>query len=146
MSLKDLIGMPYERGGKTPGTYDCRSLFIEVMNRFGNKVIVADIEETAVEIVTSKLAIGEYPYTESDNQIVNQELQSGKWQQLDEPEIGCAVCIALDPHRPKLIQHLGVYIGENKFIHILERHGVITSRVNDLFFKRKIRGYYKWIG
>ena len=144
MLLKDLIGMPYERGGKTPGTHDCRSLFIEVMNRFDNKVSVPDIEQTAIEDVVAAHARGEYPYSQSDSGIVNRELGSGKWQKLDEPEIGCAVCIALDPYHPDLIQHLGVYIGSNKFIHTLERHGVMTSRVNDLYFRRKIRGYYKW--
>jgi cell wall-associated NlpC family hydrolase len=146
MLLNDLIGKTYERGGKTPGTYDCRSLFIEVMNRFGHDVQVSDIGHTAVEHIVAAQALKEYAYTETDAKIIEQDLQNGKWQKLDEPEPGCAVCIALDPLKPQRVQHLGVYIGDNKFIHVVENHGVITTKLNDLFFRRKIRGYYKWIG
>jgi len=63
---------------------------------------------------------------------------------IDEPVAGCAVVMAIDPMHPDLIQHIGVYIGEGKFIHILENHGVIVSRINDRFFSKKIRGFYRW--
>lgn len=142
--LHDLFSAKYERGTGKPGTYDCKSLFVEVMNRFGNNVKTPDIEIYAIEQVLAAEARGEYPYSEADFNIIQEELASGKWEKIDEPVEGCAVLMALDPHKPHVIQHLGVYIGDNKFIHILQDMGVITTKLNDRVFARKIRGFYKW--
>lgn len=143
-TLLDLFNGKYERGGKTPGTYDCRSLFIEVMHRLGNDIRISDVEHVAVEQVAASLANNEYPYTNADSRVIDREIQSGKWEKLDVPERGCAVCIALDAAKPDLVQHLGVYIGNNKFIHILQDRNVSVTDINDRFFRRKIRGYYRW--
>jgi len=114
------------------------------MNHYGNNIKVSDIEIMAIEQVVAMKARDEYPYTEIDAKIIEKELASGRWLPLSEPEVGCAVVMALDPMHPDLVQHLGVYIGEGKFIHILEDMGVIVSRINDRFFNRKIKGFWKW--
>jgi len=142
--LLDLFKTKYERGAKTPGTHDCKCLFVEVMHRYGNPIKVSDIEVLAVEEVVAAMARKEYPYTDVDAAVIEKELQSGKWKKIEIPVEGCAVVIALDSDKPNLIQHLGVYVGENKFIHILEEQGVITTRIDDRFFRRKIRGFYEW--
>lgn len=144
LTLRDLFGARYERGGKTPGTYDCKSLFVEVQNRFGNAVQTPDIEILAVEQVLAAEARGEYAYTGTDSALIEQELASGKWEQLAVPEEGCAVLIALDLDKPNLVQHLGVCIEDGKFIHILQKMGVVVSRLADPFWRGKIRGYYRW--
>lgn len=143
-TLLDLFGAKYERRGSTPNTYDCKSLFVEVMNRYGHPIKTPDIEVLAIEQVLAAEARGEYAYTEIDANMIQSEIASGRWEKIDQPEEGCAVVIALDPAKPNLVQHLGVYIGDNKFIHILKNTGVITTRLDDRFFQRKIRGYYKW--
>lgn len=143
-TLLNLFHSKYERGGKTANTHDCKSLFVEVMNRYGNDVQAPDIETLAVEQVVAAEAKGEYAYTDVDSSIIENELASGKWEKIDEPVEGCAVCIALDPMKPKQVQHLGVYIGDGKFLHILKDMGVVTTRIDDRFFRRKIRGFYKW--
>lgn len=142
--LHDLFTAKYERGGKSPNTYDCKSLFVEVMNRYGKPVQTEDIEIFAIEQVVAAQARGEYAYTDVDSRMIQEEMKSGRWEKLEEPEIGCAVLIALDSNNPQLIQHLGVYIGEDRFIHILEDMGVMSTKLNDRFFRRKIRGFYKW--
>lgn len=145
-TLHNLFGATYERGAKSPETQDCKSLFLEIMNHYGNHITIRDIEILAVEQVAAAQAKGEYPYTQVDSQIVQEHIESGKWQKLNKPEIGCAVCIALDANHPDMVQHVGVYVGDNKFIHIMQKTGVITTPINHLFFRRKIRGFYKWIG
>ena len=142
--LHDLFGAKYERRSGNPGSYDCKSLFVEVMNRYGNEISTPDIEVLAIEKVLAAQARGEYAYTEIDAAMIQAEIDSGKWEQIDNPEPGCAVTIALDPNKPDLIQHLGVYVGDGKFIHIMQKTGVIVTRIDDIFFKRKIRGYYRW--
>ncbi len=143
-TLLDLFHSKYERGGKSPQTHDCKSLFVEVMNRYGNPVQAPDIEVLAVEQVVAAQAKGEYAYTHIDSAMIKAEIDSGKWEKLETPVEGCAVVIALDPHQPDLIQHLGVYVGDGKFMHILQDMGVLTTRIDDRFWGKKIRGYYKW--
>ena len=142
--LLDLFKSKYERGAKTPGTHDCRSLFVEVMHRYGCPVEVADIEKMAIEEVLAAQSRGDYAYTDIDYALVEHEIASGNWEKIDEPVEGCAVCMALDSNNPDKIQHVGVYVGDGKFIHILEDTGVVTTRIDDRFFRRKIRGFYKW--
>ena len=52
--------------------------------------------------------------------------------------------MTLDHDKPNLGQHLGVDIGKGKCIHIRQKTGVVVTRIDDVFFKRKIRGYYRW--
>lgn len=120
------------------------TLFLEVMQHYGNDVKHEDIEQMAIEEVLSAQGRGEYPYTDHDSSAIEREISSGRWTKLDTPEIGCAVAMALDSFHPDKVQHLGVYIGENKFIHILEDIGVLTTRIDDRFFRRKIKGFYRW--
>jgi len=142
--LHDLFGAKYERRSENQNTYDCKSLFVEVMKRYGNHISTPDIEVLAIEKVIAAQARGEYAYTEIDADMIQAEIDSGKWEKIEHPEVGCAVTIALDHDKPNLVQHLGVYIGEGKFIHIMQKTGVVVTRIDHAFFKRKIRGYYRW--
>lgn len=146
LTLHELCKAKYQRGGTDPQNgLDCKSLFVEAMNIFGNKVQVGNIEMLAVEEVVAALAREQYPYTDIDCSSIEKELKSGHWQKIDEPIEGCAVTMAIDSFKPDKIQHLGVYIGEGKFIHILEEPGVIISRIDDRYWRRKIKGFYKWL-
>lgn len=101
------------------------------MRRYGHEVRDTDVASYATEVVAAAVA---------------GETISGKWQRIDTPEPGCAVLLALESGTPELCQHLGVYIGCRRFIHILESRGVMISMIDDRFFGPKIRGYYRWIG
>ena len=129
--LSDLFDAEFKSGGRTGGARDCQGLFIEVMRRFGHDVSDIEIASDAVVAVVSA---------------IDGEAQNGKWLPIDEPEPGCAVTLALDSNYPAHAQHLGVYLGGGKFIHILQKRGVLVSRIDDRFFRGKIRGYYRWIG
>ena len=68
-----------------------------------------------------------------------------EWKKLAEPEPGCIVAMACDPDLPDVIQHLGVCIGGGRAIHTLKKHNSSLIRLDDNFWKRKIRGFYQWI-
>lgn len=131
VTLLDLYGAQFKPGGRGAGIYDCQGLFLEVMRRYGHNVQDTDVAEHATEVVSG---------------LIEGEIKSGKWERLEVPHEGCAVILALDPLAPRDSGHLGVYIGEQKFIQMLERRGVLMSRIDDRFFAGKIRGYYRWIG
>ena len=104
---------------------------LEVMRRYGYNVGDTDVAVYATEVVAAAIA---------------GEIKNGHWLALDAPEPGCAVAMALDTNAPQRVQHLGVYLGGQRFIHILQKRGVLVSRIDDRVFSGKIRGYYRWIG
>lgn len=131
--VNELFHTKFVRGGRDPKIgVDCQGLFLSAMKCFGNEVKDTDTAEYATEVVSG---------------LIEEASKNGKWQKVDKPEPGCAVAIALDPDFPDKAQHLGVYIGEGKFIHILEgKRGVLVTKIEDRFFKGKIRGFYRFTG
>jgi cell wall-associated NlpC family hydrolase len=119
-------------GGRDVKTgLDCQGLMLAVMKLYGHDVKDTDTAIYATEVVS---------------QLINNELASGKWEKVDSPEEGCVVVLAIDSFHPNVAQHLGVYVGEGKFLHILEKIGVCTTSIEHRFFKNKIKGYYRWKG
>ena len=60
------------------------------------------------------------------------------WEKLDEPKIGCLVLIRTEP---KLwANHVGIYIGDGRFIHAYLMAGVCVSTIKR--WKSHIVGYY----
>ncbi|MDD5053680.1 MAG: NlpC/P60 family protein [Sulfuricurvum sp.] len=129
-NVSDLIQIPFKWGGRDRTGMDCQGLFLEVMSRFGNNQIM----DTSLDNFSSRRI----------NRTILSHILSGKWSQQQIPEPGDAVAMALDPMLPHTVQHLGVYLGEGKFIHILEGTKVTISRIDDRFFKRKIKAFYRW--
>jgi len=79
-TLLKLFNSKFERGGKTPGTHDCQTLFVEVMKHYGHNVVPVDIGKMAIEQVVAMQARGEYPYSYVDEKIIKQEISTNKWQ------------------------------------------------------------------
>lgn len=129
--LRELFGAKFVDGGRDPKVgLDCYGLFVRSMAVFGNNLPDKSISAYATEIASKEIGV---------------EIEE-KWEELSQPEVGCAVVMAIDPEHPDLVQHLGVYIGDGKFIHIVEKTGVVLTSITDRFWRRKIRGYYKWKG
>lgn len=130
--LRELFKASFVNGGREISTgLDCQGLLLRAMEIYGHKISDTEVASYATEIVASAI-VG--------------QTKSQKWERIDKPEEGCVVTMALDSMRPDLVQHVGVYIGEDRFIHILEKRGVVTNRLSDRFFQQKIRGYYRWVG
>ena len=129
--MRDLIGIPFVNGGRDPKKgLDCMGLTIAARKKLGQSM-----PDFKVDCYASAKIFATFTMEAASH-----------WQKLDAPEIGCVVAIAFDEEMPDQVQHLGVYIGKDNFIHTLEKTGSIISSVNDLQFKNRIRGYYKWIG
>ena len=128
----ELFHTTFVSGGRQLKTgVDCQGIFLATMKLYGHDVKDTDTAVYATEVVSG---------------LIDEAAKSNKWEKIESPEEGCAVVIALDPMHPDLVQHLGVYTGEGKFIHILEKRGVCLTRIDDRFFSQKIRGYYRWKG
>ena len=63
--------------------------------------------------------------------------------ELIRPEPYCLVTLRMVPGYET---HIGTVLPDlRRFIHIRRRHRVIISRLNDLFWRPRIGGFYRWV-
>jgi len=135
VNLTGLIGIPFIDGGRnlTRGL-DCFGLFREGYKRFG--IELPDFKIFCYDSLSVSMALMEH---------------SGQWEKISTPEIPCLVIMSTDPELPGIINHMGLYIGDNRVLHTMKKIKSSTFQINgssllDSFFTKKIQGYYRWIG
>lgn len=131
--LNDLIGKPFVRGARGPNEFDCHGLVIEVFKRYGIDFPDVNIAQMAVEEVTKLL----------DEKIDYHINVLKDWKRIIEPDPPCLVVIKGDF---KFANHLGVCIGDGKFIHSKEGSGVCVERMASPIRRNNLRGFYKYVG
>lgn len=67
---------------------------------------------------------------------------SEHWESVEEPEMFDVVAMAHDMSHPRIVQHVGIYIGEGRVLHTLNKIGSHISKLSEL--KSIIRGYHRW--
>jgi len=132
VDLRDLIGAKFVDGGRGPEEYDCWGLTREIFHRFG--VELPDYNIGAFECARVGEEIGKHVAAARNG-------GDKEWVELKEPEVPCLVVIR---NHPKFVNHCGVYVGEGKFIHTLEKTNAIISEVNSPLWRRKIVGFFKY--
>jgi cell wall-associated NlpC family hydrolase len=123
MDFNDLIGIPFLDGGRDPKIgLDCWGAAREIYQRFGCELPDYRVSAMDTPAITGKM-----------------EQEQSKWEQVNYPlPIPCLVAIRLDD--ASWVNHVGVYVGEGKFIHAYLPTGVIVDRVNH--WKSRIVGFY----
>jgi cell wall-associated NlpC family hydrolase len=117
-------------GGRDPKIgLDCWGLSQEIMKRYD--VLVPDIMETCYDVVKI-------------NSHIDNQKSSGNWEEISEPEDGCIVLMAIDEKMPNVVQHIAVYIGDGKIIQTLEKVNSFVVKINDSYWRKRIKGFYKW--
>lgn len=130
IEINDLIGKPFEDDPDRaygPHGYSCYGLIWEVYRRHG-----IDIPKVNISVTACKQA--------SDREI--QDRAAREWEPIEAPEVPCGVLI--QSVHPDYANHIGVYIGKGKMVHVTMNHNVEVSRIED--YKRKILGYYRYTG
>lgn len=125
IEIEDLLGKPYKAHGRGEGGYDCYGLVIEVEKRFGHELPDLFYEyngENAGELVDGN-------YLEIAKKCGAVEVK--------EPEEGD---VLIFENKDKQGSHIGVYLGERKFIHCNMR-GVNVVNIDRFFYKWRA---YSW--
>lgn len=118
--LSDLIGLPYELGGRGPTAYDCAGLVMEMQRRQG---LPGGIPDTG----DSKM---------SDHLTMRRVLQAA-WREIEQPEPGCIVFFASDAHVGTMIDD-GV-----RFLHTSSLRGsALIELLDGPLWLRKRRLFY----
>jgi len=64
------------------------------------------------------------------------------WDTVEIPQLYDVIAMAYDIRHPKIVQHVGIYIGNGKILHTLEKVGSHIVDLKDINIF--IRGYHRW--
>lgn len=123
------LRIPFKNKGRDFKGVDCFGMVSLILSEeYGIKLDRYDISC----IDTSKI-----------NLQIEVEKKRAIWKKIDKPENPCLILFSL--HKiPRLINHIGLYIGKNKFIHMLKTQGTSIMKLQDPFYSSKIRGLYRY--
>ena len=119
---EDLIGLPFVDGGRGPAAYDCWGVAMELFKRQGKPV-------------------KDYPINAVDVDGIAKQMHNDEslWHKLEAPFLGCLVLLRLTPGC--WANHVGIYIGDGRFIHSYVVTGVCIDRLRK--WKSRIVGFYE---
>ena len=122
--FSDLVGKPFEYGGRGPDTYDCYGLVREVFERVG-KQMPDVVSPTKYEMI----------------HCAGEELKKQVAEEINEPEPFCIVGFII---RPPYTSHMGIVLEDGfRFIHVLENTQVCIERLDNGTWSNRISGFYR---
>ena len=127
-----LIGIPFKDGGRHPETgFDCWGLVVFYYQLHG--IILPDYQ------------IGAF-CSGSIHETIARESKE-KWVPIRRHDVICLDLLAfrLDNDMPNFVTHVGVYSGEGRFTHCLQKTGVVVSRLCDPYWEARLAGCYRRI-
>ena len=131
ITFDDLIGIPYLPHGRAgdPGL-DCYGLVKAVFARCGVQIPEYDAD---------------YHDYDRVNAIYNENRNTGQWQEVKGYK-EYPVLLAIRFGSPKgVVNHVGAYIGNGKFIHTRENTGVLIENVYSPLWQKRIEGAYRYV-
>jgi sulfur carrier protein ThiS len=126
MNFDKYIGLPYQENGRTTEGVDCWGL----ARLFYKQELNIDLPDY------SDLYTGSWD--EQVTKLINYHKDS--WQEVKQPQVGdlCLFNIYGEP------AHIGVYVGENKFLHSRDGQDSVIETLNNPMWKRRIAGYFTY--
>jgi cell wall-associated NlpC family hydrolase len=122
----DLLGKPFQWGGRGPDAFDCYGLCIELAKRNGQIIPDSAWSEEPEEI----------------NELLELGYKRGFAMVLT-PQVGDFVTFKL---RPPFVSHVGMIVNTSplEFVHITKGTSVSRERIDSIVWNRKLAGYYRW--
>jgi len=122
--FNDLIGVPFKYDGM-----DCENLVKEVFKRYGAPVSDDCMARHSLTCYNLKQIAGK----------IEEGLEN--WNEIEKPEEPCLIAMSLGV--PGFFNHVGVYIGDGKFIHTTRMRGAVTiERIDNPLFRN--RRFYRF--
>jgi cell wall-associated NlpC family hydrolase len=112
----DLLGKPFQDGGRGPDAFDCVGLLIELQRRLGRAMP---------------------PYESNEHEL---SMALASWDRVESPEPGDGILIRSDNPR----WHIGVVCGGGYMIHAFQARGVSRERYDAFPWHNRIEGFYRW--
>lgn len=120
------VTIPFKNHGRDFKGCDCWGLI---------KLILQDYYE---------IWIPDYHISCLDYRAIHDQVEKDRpcWQRIDKPVEPCLILFKLHNRAASICNHVGLYIGNNEFIHTLKQHGATITSLNHPYFKAKLEGYY----
>lgn len=133
LDVSKYIGIPFKDGGSDTSGADCWGLV---------QMVYSDVFDTDLPHYSiSALDVGRVidAMQEARDQGLWEEVSKGDYQQ------GDVVALAMHPKYRDFVNHVGIFVGKNSFLHTQEKHGAIISPMNCVIYSRLIKGVYRWV-
>jgi len=117
------VGLDYRLGSVGPKYFDCWGLVVWVYKQ------------------EFKLTINEgiFYMTKEDRAILLRE-HIGKWLKIIKPQPGDGILFMIGGKIP----HCGIYVGESKMLHSVDRRMSCIENINSPKWKSRLEGYYRY--
>ncbi len=125
MDFQYLLPVPFKDYGRNLSGLDCWGLAIEVFKKYG------------IELPDFRVGSGD---EFNINALAVMKMRT--WPKVENPQNSDIPLIAAIRNNPKMVTHVGVYIGDGKVIHIMKKTGVIIQRIEP-FLKPRIAGFFR---
>jgi cell wall-associated NlpC family hydrolase len=120
----DLFSKTFEAGAAGPDKFDCYTFCAEYFKRKG----MGFPPNPAIEVYHLQKTLAE---------------KEAEFIPIDKPEPDCLVVFAM---APPYVNHCGIVLEcRNRFVHIMKHRGVCIERLDNLVWKRRIKGYYRHV-
>ena len=129
MDLRSYITVPFKEKGRSKNGWDCWGVAYVMYKEFLNINLPLYLDDYVSTSEKDVLGI-----------LIEGQLEA-MWQEVEKPAPFDIVNIRLQG-RP---MHIGVYIGENRFIHALEKNGTVIERIDSIIWENRIVGYYRYV-
>ena len=129
------IGIPFVDYGRDEDGCDCWGLAKMVfMDIHGTELPDYQISAYEVDDIIDTMSIDKDKFYKEIN-YKNSEM-----------EIGDLVALSIHPKYPDMINHVGIFIGRDLFIHTQSSTGCIISSICNIIWSQRIKGVYRWVG
>jgi cell wall-associated NlpC family hydrolase len=122
--IESFLGTPYAKGGASKKGIDCSGIVVEVYKRYAGFILPHNTEKLfklVKKVDKEKLGYGDLVFFSDFGLSPSLRLRSGTVSNV-EPS------------------HVGIYIGEGKFVHSTEGYGVIVSSLDDESYRKRYIG------
>jgi len=135
-NLQGLIGIPFKKNGDSTIGINCYNLAKKVFERYN------------ISIPDYALSVRSAIHCDLASDTINKEIDAhrAEWIKIEKPVEPCLVVLKSDIDNPDMCTHIGVYIGERKFIHIMKKINSCIQTVDNPIWTMRIDGYYLYNG
>ena len=128
--MDEFIGIPFKDRGRTEDSLDCWGL---VMIFYKKKL---------------NINLPDFPISANDPlSVINAmgvSIDKGEWVKTEKTKFGSVVAMSLYPKALNSINHVGIYVGEDRFLHSIMDQRSALCRISDAYWSRRIKGFYNW--
>ena len=128
--MQRYVGIPFVDRGHCASGCDCWGLVRYIYsNEVGIELPDFDISAFDVDRVVDQM-----------------ERSKKEWDDVTKsPEPYDVVAMHLGTRYFGMVNHVGVYMGDGKFIHTMEKTGSMVNRLSDAVWTPRILGIYRWV-